>query len=106
LRRVAAIDPQITYTLVGALITGGGWLGRELWKSWQEARQGRKDEAQKIAAERDEWKRKAAENKALAETYYNNKLRVKDVLYATRRVAMEKGNLAPEELPPLPPDHH
>jgi cell shape-determining protein MreC len=72
---------------------------KQFWASFKEARQGRKDEAQRIAAERDQWKLKA-------ESYYNRKQRLKDVLWQTRRVAMQKGNLAPEDLPDVPDDDH
>lgn len=52
------MDPQITYMLVGALIPAMGWVGREFWKSLKEAREGRKAEADRIADERDLFRRK------------------------------------------------
>lgn len=99
------MSPELTSLIVGAALTGAGWLGRELWASWQEARSGKKDEAQRIAAERDQWKQKAAENKALAETYYNNKQRVYDSVWEHRRVARAHG-IPDDALPEVPPNHH
>lgn len=79
------------------LLTGFGWLVRTFWKSWQEARKGKKDEADKIADERDQAKR-------VATHYHNRKQRYKDVLWETRRVAIDDYHVPRDKLPDVPPD--
>jgi len=51
------MSPELTYTLLGAIIPAIGWVGREFWKSLKEAREGRKAEADRIADERDHYRR-------------------------------------------------
>src|SRR5690625_2962082 len=48
---------DLTSTLLGAIIPAIGWVGREFWKSLKEARAGRKAEADRIADERDHYRR-------------------------------------------------
>lgn len=91
-RRVAVIDPQITYMLVGALIPAVGWAGKEFWKSLKESRQGRKAEADRIADERDNFRRKKA--------YWKNK---HDELRAvTLALGLTREQL--DQIPPYPDD--
>lgn len=85
------MDPQLTSLIVGAAITGIGWLGRTLYKSWQEARQGRKDEADRIADERDK--------------YRTLKLRWKQAYYELSYLAAKRG-VTDDELPRTPDDNH
>lgn len=75
--------------LVGAIIPAIGWVGREFWKSLKEARQGRKDEANKIADERDK--------------YCTLKLRWKRAYYELSYLAAKRG-VTDKEMPPTPDD--
>lgn len=88
------MDPQITYTLLGGALMGVGWMIKEFRRSWKEAQEGRKDEAEKMANERD-----AA--RAEAKAQYADKRLWQDATYATRQVAMEAG-VHQEDLPKLP----
>src|SRR5699024_3360974 len=49
------MSPELTYTLLGAIIPAIGWVGRESWKSLKEAREGTKADADRIADERDRY---------------------------------------------------
>lgn len=82
------MTPELTYTLVGAIIPAIGWVGREFWKSLKEARQGRKDEANRIADERDMFRRK--------KSYWKNK-------YDELRAIVLALGLTWEQLDHIPP---
>lgn len=84
--------------LVGALITGAGWLGRNLWKSWREAQQGRKDEAQKRAEERDLARKEAKD-------YFSKKNQWESAYYALEHTALRHG-VPQSELPETPDNRH
>lgn len=90
------MDPQLSYTLLGAVITAIGWAVKEFRRSWKEAQEGRKDEADRIANERDS-------AKADAKYQYDRASLWRDATYATRRVAMDAG-LRVEDLPRTPDD--
>ena len=83
------MSPELTYTLLGAIIPAIGWVGREFWKSLKEARAGKKAEADRIADERDK--------------YRSLKLKWKEACYATRQVAIKHG-ASLDDLPKTPDD--
>ena len=107
-----SIDSEITYTLVGAILTGIGWMVKKLVASIKEARDGRKDEAQRIAAERDkgkleiqrlkdELRQERLDRDAEVRELYKKKMRLREEIYKTRQVAINKGKLTVDDLPPL-----
>ena len=112
MRGAAAIDPNLTYTLLGAILTGIGWVIKRLWESWKEARDGRKDEAQRIAAERDkaklevqrlrdELRQTKLDHDAEMREVYKKKMLLREEIYKTRQVALNKGGMSSDDLPPL-----
>lgn len=91
------MDLTIANTIVGALLLAVGWILKQFWEMWREARGRRRSEVQKLTDERNKARSEAKQN-------YIKKMRWRDATYATRQVAMTKGNVAPEELPPTPDD--
>ena len=85
------MSPELTYTLLGAIIPAIGWVGREFWKSLKEAREGRKAEADRIADERDQ--------------YRTLKLQWKQAYYELSYLAAKHG-VTEGELPRTPDDKH
>ena len=112
MRGAAGIEPEYTYTLLGMILGGIGWAIKRLWESWKEARDGRKDEAQRIAAERDkaklevqqlrdELRQAKLDHDAAMREVYKKKMQLREEIYKTRQAAMNKGGLSADELPPL-----
>lgn len=112
MRGAAGIEPEYTYTLLGMILGGIGWAIKRLWESWKEARDGKKDEAQRIAAERDKAKLEAQslrDELRQAELDHDDEMReahkkkmqLREEIYKTRQVALNKGKLTADDLPPL-----
>jgi|GEM_PF-5255206 uncharacterized membrane-anchored protein YhcB (DUF1043 family) len=91
------MDFAISNTVVGALMLAVGWIIQQLWSMAKEARRRRKTEMQKIIEERDYYKEQA-------EKHYNRKQRYKDIIWETRRAAVDDWHVPQEALPEVPPD--
>lgn len=83
------MDLSITNTILGALLLGIGWVFKTFWGSWKEAREGRKEEAQRIASDRDKYKGLV--------------WRWRKACYATQVVAI-KAHVPEDQLPSTPDD--
>lgn len=98
------MTPDVVSLITALIGATGGVIVTFFIRSFREWRERRKNEAQRVAKERDQWKQTAMEARRLADTYHDNELRVKDGLYDTRRIAMTEGDLSSEDLPEVPPD--